>query len=136
MTRILFLLVTIISAHAEWQVINYNGDVWVSYVSGGVYQEQYCIGGGGCIQDMQDASGSMLAPPGPSLTGGTNHTDRVIQGCAWSLDVLVNGVYGAPDPRYNVNTAGDANDDFSIVYDVIWYQAEGRLDVYAIANHQ
>jgi hypothetical protein len=80
-----WLLVFSANAQAQWswQVINYGGDLWISNFYNGAYQFQYRIGTGGSIQEIRDANGDLLAPPGPRFDGpGTNHTDRVIQGCA------------------------------------------------------
>jgi hypothetical protein len=134
---VLSVLVMGATAHAQWswQVINYSGELWVNSICSGVYQFQYRIGAGGSIQEIRTSGGvEQLAPPAPRFDGlGTNHTDRVVQGCAWATDVL--GSQG-PDPRWNVNQSGDSDDDYALIYDVIYYQSASRLDVYSATYGQ
>lgn len=111
----------------KWSAASYAGDIWMNYVANNQILVQYRLGAGGCIAEARDNAGEILGPSYTLPNGQVNDTDRVIQAVAWAVDKNGNAYW-------NVNQAGSYADAYSIVYDVVYYQSEGHIDVYSICN--
>jgi len=72
----------------------------------------------------------------PRGGGAVVYTDGVAQGLLWATDVQQPGIYGAPDPRWNVNQSGTFTGVYQPIVAVIWSQTNHTLDIWSVGAFQ
>lgn len=116
----------------EWQFLTINNDLWMRNRLNTKAQFDFRLGGGGCLAQMRYAPNGFEPLLSPTLTG--NETDRVMQAVLWGMNVVADDD-NFPNPRWNINQAGNRPGQFSRVVEVLQPTAS-TTDVWTIADLQ
>lgn len=117
----------------SWAFLTINNDIWMRNSLNGTARFDFRLGGGGCIAQMRYAPNGFEPLLSPTAGSG-EETDRVMQSVLWGVNVVADDD-NFPNPRWNINQAGNNPGQFSRVVEVLQPTA-ATTDVYTIADLQ